>query len=262
MTFRNNGLQSVAVNRNNRSFPFVSAAARFTLYAPDPISLTELVNVPNAPPSIETDPDTVLPVAATPDVLNMTSENPENAVFFLSLNVVGIAPSCESRFAAANPTAVRMFAAVVCVAAFVACVAAVAADDAAELADALSGAVYPSVASLVETAASRLFNRVSPIAVSPAPFVPILVAMVPIVVLSGAVVFQSPLPFNAPAVIPADVSQFAGIDGRFVRSVTVVIVPPVMFVVLAGDDGRLVVFALIAAISADIDAPAGAPSLA
>src|SRR3954468_3369919 len=45
--------------------------------------------------------------------------------------------------------------------------------------------------------------------------------------------FQSPLPFNAPAVMPAAVIQFAVIAGRLVRLVVVVMTPAVMFVVLA-----------------------------
>src|SRR5687768_6139622 len=55
-------------------------------------------------------------------------------------------------------------------------------------------------------------------------------------------IFQSPLPFNASAAIPAAVSQPAGMLGRFVRLVvvvTVVIVPAVMFVGLATLEGKV-----------------------
>ena len=55
-------------------------------------------------------------------------------------------------------------------------------------------------------------------------------------------IFQSPFPFNAPAVIPAAVSQPTGMLGRLVRFVvvvTVVIVPAVMFVGLATLEGNV-----------------------
>ena len=51
--------------------------------------------------------------------------------------------------------------------------------------------------------------------------------------------FQSPLPFKAAALMPAAVIQLAGIDGRLVRFVAVVIVPAVMFVVLATVAGNV-----------------------
>ena len=59
----------------------------------------------------------------------------------VSSEFVGKSPICVSRFAADNPTAERMFAAVVCVAAFVACVTAVDADAAAELAELAADAI-------------------------------------------------------------------------------------------------------------------------